>query len=54
MEKLLTVREVAKLFQVCERTIREWLSLGIIEKVQIPGIRAVRFRESDILKLLKK
>lgn len=55
MEKLqlLTAKDVAEMFQVKIRTIRQWTYDGILKPVTIPGIRSVRYRSEDIQKLLK-
>lgn len=51
MEKLLTVKDLATLLGLAEKTIR-WKACRTPEvlppSVQIPGCRIIRFRESDV------
>lgn len=53
-EKLLSVTQVAQMFQVHITTVRRWRRKGLLEGVKKgKGGRLLRFRESDVLELLK-
>lgn len=55
-QKLLTKKEVSKLFGISERTLDRWRCRGLIEELKTGGI--VRFRpesvEAAVTKLVKK
>ena len=51
MEKLLTIRELAERLNIAEGTAYHWLSEGRLHCVRFSK-RCVRFRESDVQKLL--
>lgn len=51
MDELLTVKQVAEIFSVSERTIWRWEQAGIIKAVRI-GKRTVRFSRSSVEALL--
>jgi excisionase family DNA binding protein len=53
MEKLLTVRELAKLLGVAEGSVYHWLSQRRLPCIRFSQ-RCVRFRESDVQALLQK
>jgi excisionase family DNA binding protein len=48
---LLTVGDVAKLFKVTRRTIRNWIAAGKFPNVIRLGQRTVRFRADDVKRL---
>jgi excisionase family DNA binding protein len=52
MEKLLTVRELAKLLGVAEGSVYHWLSQERLPCIRFSQ-RCVRFRESDVQALLQ-
>lgn len=52
MERLFTVRELAKLLSVAEGSIYQWLSQGRLPCIRFSA-RCVRFRESDIQALVE-
>lgn len=49
MQKFLTVKEVANLFRVKEKTIYQWKFYGIIPATKING--RLLFKQSDIEKM---
>ena len=49
-EQLLTTTEVAELFQVCNKTIRNWVKRGLLPAVR-PTEGVVRFRREDVATL---
>jgi excisionase family DNA binding protein len=49
---LMTITEVAELFVVCERTVRNWVKEGLLHPIKIGG--SLRFRRSEIEALLNK
>jgi excisionase family DNA binding protein len=51
MDKLLTVKELAKLLGVAEGSIYHWISQGRLSVIRLSK-RCVRFRESDLQNLL--
>jgi excisionase family DNA binding protein len=53
MEKLLTIRELAERLGIAEGTAYHWLSQGRLPCVRL-GSRCVRFRESDVEKMLEQ
>lgn len=53
MDRLLTVRELAELLGISPGTAYHWLSQGRLPCVRFSA-RCVRFRESDVQKLLEK
>ena len=53
MEKLLTIRELAKRLSIAEGTAYHWLSEGRLPCVRFSK-RCVRFRESDVQKMLEE
>lgn len=53
MEKQYTVKDVVELTGYSERTIRQWISDGII-KIKRTRTNRVRIEEKEIKKLFKK
>ena len=53
MEKLLTIRELAERLNIAEGTAYHWLRAGRLKCVRFSK-RCVRFRESDIQKMLEE
>jgi excisionase family DNA binding protein len=53
MEKLLTIRELAERLNIAQGTAYHWLSQGRLPCVRFSK-RCVRFRESDVEKMLKE
>lgn len=51
MKKMMTVPEVAKVFEVQPFTVREWLRNGILEGVRPPGTKAWRIPREAVEKL---
>lgn len=51
MDELLTVKQVAEIFSVSERTIWRWVDAEILTPVRI-GKRTVRFPRSSVEALL--
>ena len=51
MDKLLTVREAAQVFQVSEKTIRDWCRRKLICAVK-PGGFAWRIPESELQRVM--
>lgn len=51
-EELLTIKQIAKFFQVSETTIHNWKNNGIIPYVRVNS--RIRFKKSEILKLKEK
>jgi len=51
-DKLITVQEAARLLSLHPQTIYRKIKAGDLESVSIPGTRAVRLRESDVLDIL--
>ena len=49
MTRLMTVKQVAKLYGVHPVTIHRWLLLGKLRSRRIPGTRKHVFLESDLL-----
>lgn len=52
IQPLLTVDEVAAIFQVSPYTVRSWAREGVIPSVKVAGMKGVRFRRDDVEKLL--
>jgi excisionase family DNA binding protein len=53
MEKLLTIRELAERLSIAPGTAYHWLSAGRLKCIRFSK-RCVRFRESDVQKLLEE
>ena len=53
MEKLLTIRELAERLNIAKGTAYHWLSEGRLKCVRFSK-RCVRFRESDVQKMLEE
>jgi excisionase family DNA binding protein len=51
MEQLLTIRDVAKILQLTERSVRERVKRGTIPFMKLDG--AIRFKPDEIDKWLK-
>jgi excisionase family DNA binding protein len=49
---LLTVEQVAEVFQVTPATVRNWAREGVIKSLKTPGTKGIRFRRTDIEELL--
>lgn len=49
-DRLLTTTQVAELFQVCNKTIRNWVKRGLLPAVR-PTEGVVRFRREDVATL---
>ena len=52
MKKLLTMTEVAEIFQVHVNTIRNWTNEGKLKCIRTPG-KHRRYRQEDIEAILK-
>ncbi len=52
LPELLKAEEVAKIFKVCLRTVKQWQAEGILRAVKIG--RVVRYLRSDIEELLSE
>lgn len=52
MKKMMTVKEVAEIFEVQPITIREWLRNGILQGVRPPGTKAWRVPRESVEKLV--
>lgn len=50
--KLLTVRETAQALNVHENTVRNWARSGELPDARLPGSRFLRFRASDVERLI--
>jgi excisionase family DNA binding protein len=50
-EEYLNVRETARLLQVHENTIRNWVANGVLESAKLPGARAHRFARTEVERL---
>jgi excisionase family DNA binding protein len=50
--KLLTVPQVAEVFQVTAQTIRNWIDQGLLPAVRVG--RAYRIRQDDVTKLMDR
>lgn len=50
---IMTIAEVAELFDVTKRTVRNWMESGIVPYYHI-GERGVRFKREEVLGVLKK
>lgn len=48
---LLRKRDTARDLGVSERQVDKWTQAGILPRVSIPGIRAVRYRADDVRRL---
>lgn len=46
MDRLLTARQVEKLLQISDKTLRKLVTEGHLQRVQMPGV--VRYRASDV------
>lgn len=51
-DRLLTPREVARLFRVDPKTVSRWGAAGRIGSIKIPGGHR-RYRESEVRRLLE-
>ncbi len=51
-ERLMTIKEVAKLLAVCTRTVRRMLDSGKLDPVRF-GRRALRFKSTQVLQLME-
>jgi excisionase family DNA binding protein len=51
-DHLLTVAEMATRLNVCQKTIRNWASRGLIPTIRIS--KTVRFDPTDVIRTLKK
>ena len=54
MERFLTTKEVRESLRVSEPTLWRWRRNGKLRALLLPGGRGVRFREVDVLKVLKE
>jgi excisionase family DNA binding protein len=54
MDRLLTVRELAERLNIAEGTAYRWLSQGRLLPCVRFSSRCVRFRESDVEKMLEQ
>jgi excisionase family DNA binding protein len=52
-ERFVKRQELAERFQISFETIRRWSRRGILKPVRI-GPKAIRFRESDIERLIRQ
>lgn len=52
LDKFYSVEEVAKLLRVSEKTIRRWLTTGIIQGFKIGD--TIRIKESDLQNAMQK
>ena len=51
LDRFYTLTEVARLFRRSARTIRDWVSDGVLVPVRIKGRRGLYFRRADIERL---
>lgn len=49
--RLLTVADVCALLSISRWTIYDWTKSGVLRRVRLPGVRALRYRLGDVLKL---
>ncbi len=52
MEKLINVKQAAKMLSVHPNSIMNWINRGIIKTRRIPGTRRHFMFESDLIKLI--
>ncbi|MEI9907880.1 MAG: helix-turn-helix domain-containing protein [Actinomycetota bacterium] len=50
-EKLLNVRETAKLLGVHENTVRNWVKTGVLNSSRLPGASSHRFSIEEVMRL---
>jgi excisionase family DNA binding protein len=53
-QKMLTVKEVASIFNIHTNTIRRWDKKGLLKSYSIGPRRTLRFKQEDILHFLDK
>ena len=51
MTKLLTIDQVAEIYQVSPRTVRNWIDQGIISPVRL-GPKLLRIEESELYRFI--
>lgn len=54
MDKLLTIQDIAKTFDVHPKTVINWQSKGLLPEPVRIGTATVRYLESDIQTLMEK
>jgi hypothetical protein len=52
MQNLLTIQEVADLYNVAERTVRNWIDQGLLEAVRL-GPKIIRIEEEALYRFMK-
>ena len=48
---IMTISQVAEMFDVTERTIRNWMASGLIPYYQL-GERGIRFKRKEVMRVL--